>query len=318
MKTLRKPMLHSGAFLLILALLLTAAGYLVRPRDNQASAGMAEERANGLLAEPEHSLDVLVIGDSESFSAISPMQMWEEHGFSAYVCGTVGQYLNESYHYLRQAFETQSPKVVLLETNAIYRDSSLSNYLFAKGELLFPVLRYHDRWKSMKPGDCFRRIKYTHIEEFKGFQIADITQPGPTEEYMIPTDEAENIPGMNRINLREIQTFCEGHGAELVLVSVPSRLNWNYKRHNGIAAYAEKYGISYLDLNLEREAVSIDWETDTRDAGDHMNYAGAVKVTDYLGNYLKEAYDLPDHRKEPGYERWRESLKQYRAAVGKQ
>lgn len=316
MKMPKKPILHSAAFLLILALLLTAAGYLVRPRDNRESAGMPQMRANGFLAEKENTLDVLVIGDSESFSAISPMLMWEEYGFTAYVCGTVGQYLNESYQYLRNAFESQSPKVVLLETNAIYRDSSLSNYLFAKGELLFPVFRYHDRWKSMRPGDLLRKVKYTHIEDCKGFQIADITEPAPAQEHMIPSDEAEEIPVLNRINLWEIQSLCESHGAVLVLVSVPSRLNWNYERHNGIAAYAGEHGISYLDLNLEEEAVPIDWAADTRDAGDHMNYSGAVKVTDYLGAYLKKTYALPDHREESGYEGWRESMEHYRMAVG--
>ena len=57
--------------------------------------------------------------------------------------------------------------------------------------------------------------------------------------------------------------------------------------------------------------LDIDWNKDTRDAGDHLNYYGAVKVTDFIGQYVKENYDMPDNRSNPEYVKWNESLERY-------
>ena len=64
----------------------------------------------------------------------------------------------------------------------------------------------------------------------------------------------------------------------------------------------------YLDMNLKTEELQIDWEKDTRDGGDHLNFAGATKVTAFLGSYLKGNYALSDHRQDEVYSSWNEDL----------
>lgn len=70
--------------------------------------------------------------------------------------------------------------------------------------------------------------------------------------------------------------------------------------------------MDYLDLNLKLGEVGIDWKTDSLDKGDHLNLSSAQKVTKYLGEYLKLAYELPDHRGEAFYAAWDKEEEEYR------
>ena len=36
-----------------------------------------------------------------------------------------------------------------------------------------------------------------------------------------------------------------------MLYSGPSPVNYNFRKHNGLAAFAKERGLTYLDLNLE-------------------------------------------------------------------
>lgn len=306
-----------ACFLLGLAALLLAASWLFMPKNNHKAFGFTDEEmlAGGILGERENSINVLVVGDSEAYSAISPMQMWEEHGFTSYLCSTSAQPLYDSYRYLRQAMAHQSPRVVILETNAIFRTYKLSDYVLSRAKVLFSVLRYHDRWKSLSANDFGSAAHYTWTDDLKGFRFHSKAVPADARQYMQPTDAVQEIPLLNRACLAEMIALCEENGAQLVLVSTPSTLNWNHARHNRIAAFAEENSLTYIDLNTMPDEVPIDWARDTRDRGDHLNYAGAVKVTAFLGQYLQNAYDLPNRRDAAHYHSWNDALDRYRNII---
>lgn len=311
-----KHVLKGAAFFLGLAVILAAVSGIFQPKNNTAEDGMREVKANGILGEREHSVDVLVLGDSESFSAISPMNMWKEYGITAYVCGTSGQPLYLSQKFLKQAFLKQRPAVVILETDNIYGKIKLSDALAQPFYELFPVLEYHDRWKSLKASDFLERPSYTGTDECKGYFYSAAVAPADSAGYMAPDDGVEKIPARNKRYVKRIAEFCQANGAEFLLVSTPSTKNWNYRRHNGIQKLAEKYGLAYIDMNLMTEQVPINWQTDTRDQGDHLNHAGAIKVSRYLGSYLTERYGLTDHRNDPAYGDWSRAAEKFTAATG--
>ena len=106
-----KHTLRCVVFLAVLALLLTGVSQLVRPKNNTRSDGIHDPAANGILGEPDHTIDLLILGDSESYSAFIPMQLWQQYGYTAYCCGTSRQTLYYSEAFLHKAFQKQSPKL---------------------------------------------------------------------------------------------------------------------------------------------------------------------------------------------------------------
>lgn len=295
--------------------ILTASSFVFAPKNNMPQFGMEEVSANGILGERENSIDVLVLGDSEAYSSISPMQIFKDTGFTSYVCATAGQPLDYTVVMLHRAFEKQSPKIVILETDAIYRKISAKNAVISRLSAYFSIFRYHDRWKKLSWNDFKGTSNFTWTDDFKGYKYNAKVDGCTKTDHMQPTKTAAEIPARNIKYVKEIKEFCDANGAKLVFLSTPSTVNWNYPRHNGIEALASDLGCEYVDLNLMNDKVGIDWEKDTRDKGDHLNHAGAVKVTAFLSRYLKEKDLFTDHRQDNAFATWQRALKNYEAAV---
>ena len=157
LKNVFKPII----FVLILFLILLGMSKWFVPKSNVKGNGIIEARANGVFGEEKNTIDVLVIGDSESFTSISPLPIWKKYGFTMYNGGVSRQYLVDTYDYLNKVLEYQSPKVVLLEANAIYRNIKINNIITTKSQNMLPILKYHDRWKKMNGRDLSDRLLYT-------------------------------------------------------------------------------------------------------------------------------------------------------------
>ena len=121
---------------------------------------------------------------------------------------------------------------------------------------------------------------------------------------MHATDEKTPVTFITRYYLEGIKDLCDTHGTKLLLVTAPSPANHTMQRHNEVQTLADNLGVPYLDLNLNTEELGIDWNLDTLDGGDHINYNGCRKVTVYLQQYLQAHYTLPDRRKDARYEAW--------------
>ena len=118
---------------------------------------MEEVSANGILGERRDSVDLLVLGDSEAYSSVSPMELWRDRGYTGYVCGTSSQTLDYTLELLTRALEDQRPRVVLLETNAIYRLVPAQKLVFTPLASRLSVFRYHDRGRAWGGTTCWGR-----------------------------------------------------------------------------------------------------------------------------------------------------------------
>lgn len=315
MKTTGSRVIRGVVFLAGLLVLLMLCSLVLRPKNNTEEDGIREPAVYGVLGEPKDSIDVLILGDSLAECAVSPMSIWRDYGITGYDCSTGNQKLFLSMELMQTVFENQSPKMVLLEANTIYSTCPKTDILSNRVENLLPVIRYHDRWKTLNRNDWFGTVNYTHREANKGFHISVDVKPSDAGNYMKHSKKTAPIRSENVEYVEKILAFCREKGAELVLFSAPSSYNWNYKQHRGITELAERLDVPYVDLNLMTEELGIDWSQDTMDWGNHMNCAGAEKVSAWLGSYLAETGLFADKRNTPEFAAWNEDLREFEAAV---
>jgi len=267
--------------------------------------------------EPVNSLDYLVIGDSECYTSISPMELWRDDGFVGYNCGVSAQRIQDTYYQLKKTLERQTPKVVLMETNLIFRNRGLRQETMTAFDHWMGntvgLYQYHDRWKQLisagTPASDRKNV-------FKGLRFRTSVAPYTGGAYMDETDERQPIGELQKLYLDRIVALCREKNIRLVLYSVPSPRCWSRKKHNSVAEYAREQELTFIDLNLLADKLGIDWSKDTYDRGDHLNFSGSQKVTAYMGSYLSAREKLPDRRGQSGYASWDEDLKAYLKSTG--
>lgn len=309
----RREILSAALFVAILAGFVWALSLYFLPKDNTAEAGIQDVRPNGFLSEPENSLDYVIFGDSIPLVGISPLEIWKNWGYTGYDCVDTGQNAEMSAILLGHVLERQTPKVVFMETNHLYKGYSAEDILTLRLERAVPVLQYHDNWKFLKPAQALRPVNYTLDVQGKGFYLRKLivgTDPG---DYMAPSDYNDPLPEQSCRSLERIAELCREKGVQLVLVSVPSPVNWNDACHRAVAGVADSLNVPYLDLNLVD--IGIDWSQDTMDAGDHLNITGTVKVCAYLGEYLADTGLMKDKRLDPAFDGWNRDVADFEAAA---
>lgn len=256
-------------------------------------------------------VDVAILGDSESYTLVSTYQLWKEAGIASYIGGQSGQWIGESYFSLKKILKRQSPKVLILETNeffsrgdaSVIKDAAKSAQEFARQ--MFPILKYHRFWK-MEPADP--KLQTTI---FNGFELRAAVAPYTGGVYMHATDDRTPVTFITRYYLDKIKRLCDAHGTKLLFVTAPSPVNHTMQRHNEVQALADALAVPYLDLNLNTEELGIDWNLDTLDGGDHLNYTGCQKATAYLQRYMQTHYTLPDRRDDVRYEAWNKQAEEF-------
>lgn len=308
------------------------------PKTINAKKGEYRNIIQGFYKEPKNTLDVVFIGDSSIHRGISPIEIWEEYGITGYDFASPGQGIWDSYYCMKEVLDYQKPKVIVLHTDAIFKEytrkKSNKRHLYdnmrnsinklqgimdpaqkdSKKDtltLLFPLLRFHDRWSELSKDDFIYAYKKSGFPS-KGFEMEKKVKSYKKGNGYMQKESKKSIIGPKGSEfLNKIKELCDENDIKLMLLETPSPKTWNKTKHEQIEKWSSKNNVQFLDLNLHMEELQIDWNKDTSDEGYHMNIYGAEKNSKYVGKYLKDYYQLPDHRGEKGYEQWVEDAKVY-------
>ena len=341
-------------FALVFALTFAGLSNVFVPKGKNDATGMSANITDAYLGEDNNTIDVVFIGNSDVYRAINPVQIWEKEGITSCDVGMPRMTAYDAYRKLGNLFKKQQPKLVVLETDCIF---TTSNTFDEQGKIIndspvndlsenvnsglnnlktqfknlddailsgisynFPLAKYKYRWKQIKLKDFVnRKGKYSYFA--KGFIYDNQKKPFTHGDTYMQDGSCpkEVIDEITMKSLNNICSLCSENGAQLMLLSVPSGNSWNINKHNLIKDYADEKGIKFVDFNKDIQLVSgFDWNTDTKDEGNHLNCFGAEKVTDAVIKILKDDYRLErSSLNDEQMKKWNSDAKKYYTEIVK-
>lgn len=269
----------------------------------------------------DKSIDVCVIGSSQVVYGISCMAMYDEYGISAYSFGIDNEAMLSSYYWLKECEKSHEISTVVLDISILFEQTHDSYFrkafdtmklsankieaMKARDKIegstgrisyLIPLQLYHDRWKELTKEDFVLDKENSLV--YRGNVMKYNVRYSNANEYLIEDDEQSQVEMVDYQleYFRKIVEHCEEENLNLVLIKTPKK-SWNLSKSKAVEALAEEYSLPFLEFNSRElvEAAGIDFATDIQDP-DHLNLKGAEKLSRYVGKYLKENFDLADHR----------------------
>lgn len=293
--------IKSIIFILIFIIIYYSLSYLFLPKYNLKKFGMYKTASYEILGEKENSIDAIFIGDSLIYSSIIPMEIYGEYGYTTFDCASPAVVPEDAYNYYEVALESQHPKIAFVGANMFFRDPNkrpwYTKYIkIAKN--IMPLFNYHDNWKDL----LFSDTGLTNIE--KGYRVNKKRKPGKNRDYMNENKFKDKVFKENEEYLKKIVDKAKEENVRLIVIGLPGQTSWNNKRDKKFEYLSQKYGFEYMNLNKKEYNLDINWEKETKDGGNHLNYYGAKKVSKYFGEFLKDTNLFTDHRNDKNYQEW--------------
>ena len=237
-------------------------------------------------------------------------------------------------HYLFDNFNISTYKI-----SAIV---NLYDNITARKELIFPYFSYHNRWssdsvqKNLNFLNLWNKDFLAYKNELKGYEpIFELVNENFSDWInMKRLSSDEYLDDENSYNIQYIKkaiSFCNDKGIQIVLMYIPPTSGiWEQREANSIRKIAYTMNVPYYNM-LANENQIIDCYTDFQNIrninnvnsvedftpNNHLNFSGARKVTDYIGNILRTDFNAIDHRGDPEYAHWEDDYNNYRAYIFK-
>ena len=277
---------------------------------------------------PDDTFDVTFLGSSFALYGIYPMELYRDFGIASYNLSTGNQSIEASYYLAKESIEKDHPELIVMDCNMAWVDQETmkSQYihyitdtmpylsksrleiirnLAEEGEdlkpIMFPLIAYHSRWQELTYEDALPQAKEM-VYGCKVTSRVEISNPFKEPKYV----EGVTVPKTSVKYLQKIHDLCRENDTELLLINIPvlwartSFLTSPVLTSAGLrrrrSARLRKRTMSPIwsilpdGRNWDLTLTGTPWTESTSTAGI------AVRFTSFLGNYMKEHYDLPDRR----------------------
>lgn len=271
------------------------------------------EMYRGYTQLKENSIDVIFMGSSQTYAGIDSGKITRE-GVEAYNFCASRQYVSMMPYYLQMALKTQTPKLVMVETYALFNDTVVTqdgpvawNYSVmppsqekydslvrvlggdkwqAFEYCYMPFFKYHNRWCEF---DAAKFIKYNFpgmIDNAnRGYFIL-----GGTEKidfsYATNYTKQRPVPEGNREDILKMVDMCSKKGIRIVFFKTPAG-SWSKGDSMAAKKFMKDNRLTFIDLNEHLDEIGISVETDFQNAN-HLNASGAEKATNYIIPIIKK------------------------------
>ena len=291
-------------------LLLYGAVILTRPKTVDYEVAAIE----AFHEMPDFTIDVIAYGSSHMWQGLRAGQLTEKYGIEAYNYANAWQHLNTTTLFVEDSLITQKPKVAIIDTykfNQLLSDIDMNGEIYYtrflkgtpsrkrflqdcfKGDLerklsyIFPFIAFHQDWTEASETTFTRRPEdlVADFVEMRGYHRK--VKPQTVDLHYDPDIKQLKFSEEAIKELDYMISLFEDSGTKVIFVTIPYEGDLTYR--DAITEYAALHDIPYLNLMENIDEIGLDGEKDFTDK-EHLNEPGATKVTDFIGEYLKENY----------------------------
>jgi len=263
------------------------------------SNSMTVTRTRGYTNKENKDLDIWIVGDSCVECALLPCQIYKETNYTSYNSGEAMSKLNKIFEYTIDLYKYQKPKLVVLDTSALFYETSggEDGHIIEYSNPFYKLYRNHDYWRNQELQEQILLnkgsiINYADTEIEGGYNYLN-TNPGRT------------ISNENKKLFGEIINYCKSNGSEVLVISVPMPEIASHQFLTDCKNLCSTLDVSYLDFNypdkLDGYDDVADIEHETFDKV-HLNIFGAKKVTNYFDQYIKKSLNIVAYNKNRHFE----------------
>lgn len=282
--------------------------------------------------------DICFLGPSTMQTNISNQELYEQYGIAGISLASGSQPIYVARYILEEILQYQSPQVIFCDTSPLFyseeenRDWTLGNWNFllhnyldgiktlsVRREAFQAICNYDEgtgvrdliaeRWKTDHQN--WKNIVKTKKEKADSKDHGNLIFVGVEDsfEYTFDTSDPEEKATISRNAeqyLSEMAQICKDADVELIMLT--SKVNVRKAHNNIIVELSERYGVKHININEHIKETGFSFVRDLRDPS-HFNLSGAIKFTDFLGEYLLQNYEIADKRNQSAYKRYEDQNK---------